>query len=199
MLFYSITTTGAGGKGGPQRTYAVDQDAAKHFTAASFASPRVTKLLLISHLGSRRNQPPWMSDEEWARLQHINADVLPTYARAKLEADEFMTALAARRRRQGGTAAAAGPFQAINLRPGYLSDDPGTGKVVLGKTQGTGKVSRDDVADVAVRLLERDDTDGWYDLLNGDELVDQAVERVVREKVNTVEGEDVEAMIRRFS
>lgn len=71
--------------------------------------------------------------------------------------------------------------------------------MVLGKTQGTGKVSRDDVADVAVRLLERDDTDGWYDLLNGDEPVDQAVERVVREKVNTVEGEDVEAMIRRLS
>ncbi|KAL2012729.1 hypothetical protein VTN00DRAFT_254 [Thermoascus crustaceus] len=193
---YVIWSAGAGGKGGPQRTYAVDQDAAKHFITTSFASPRVTKFLLISWLGSRRNQPPWMSAEEWAHVQHIFNDVLPTYSRAKLEADEYMTAMAAKRKSQGPS----GPFQAINLRPGYLSDDMGTGKVEFGKTRsGRGTVTRDDVAVVAVRLLERDDTDGWYDLLNGEEPIDQAIERVVKEKVDAVEGENVEAMVRRFS
>ncbi|KAL5363988.1 hypothetical protein BJX96DRAFT_127759 [Aspergillus floccosus] len=112
-----------------------------------------------------------------------------------------MTALAAQRKKLIATAAAPhiGPIQSINLRPGTLTDDPATGKVDLGKTaRGVGKVTREDVAIVADRLLARADTDGWYDLLNGEEPVDEAVERVARERVDAVEGEDVDAMVSRF-
>ncbi|CAI7613516.1 unnamed protein product [Penicillium viridicatum] len=61
---YVVWSAGAGGKGGAARTIAIDQEAAKHFITASFASPSVTKFLMVSYLGSRRKQPSWMSDDE---------------------------------------------------------------------------------------------------------------------------------------
>ncbi|EAW18604.1 uncharacterized protein NFIA_085580 [Aspergillus fischeri NRRL 181] len=190
---YVVWSAGAGGKGGPERTFAIDERAAKHFLAASFASPRVTKFLLVSWLGSRRVHPSWMSDEDWASIQNVFNNVLPVYAKAKLEADEYMTALAARRKQSGGP-----KLQAICLRPGTLTDEPATGRVALGKTRGVGNVTREDVARVADQLLARADTEGWYDLLNGEEPIEEAVERVAREKVDAVDGEDVDGMVKRF-
>lgn len=71
--------------------------------------------------------------------------------------------------------------------------------MTLGRTKARGSVTRGDVADVAVRLLEREGVSGWLDLLEGEE----AVERVVRERVDCVEGEDVEGedvegMVKRY-
>lgn len=126
----------------------------------------------------------------------MTTEVLPTYAQAKQEADEYMTALAVQRKRESGPTR---PFQAINLRPGLLTDEPATRKVELGITpKGRGSVTREDVAIVADLLLARSDTEGWIDLVNGEEGVEEAVERVVREKVDAVVGEDVEGMVKRF-
>ena len=191
--------TGAGGKGAPSRTIQIDQNAAKHFIAASLlcrnGSTKVSKFLLISHLGSRRNKPAWFSDEQWRFIEKFNKDVLPVYYGAKLDADEYLTALTALKSKKDGS-----PFQTILLRPGMLSDEPALGKVQLGKTKGAkGSVSREDVAKVADALLERDDTRGWFDLLGGDEEIEHAVKRVVSENVDAVDGEDVEAMIQHFS
>lgn len=161
---------------------------------ASFATPRITKFLMISYLGSRKNQPSWMPDDQWAGVVKTNTEILPTYAKAKMEADEYMTALAAVQKRGSKR-----PFQAINLRPGILTDEPATRKVELGITpKGRGSVTREDVAIVADSLLARADTEGWIDLVNGEEGVEQAVERVVREKIDAVVGEDVEGMVKRF-
>ncbi len=135
---------------------------------------------MISYIGSRRKRAPWWNDEEWASCQKVNTEILPHYYVAKLEADEHLAALAEKR---------GNDFQAICLRPGNLTDDPPTGKVSLGKITARGKISRADVADVAARLLHRQDTRGWYDLLSGEEDVDRAVERVVREKIDCYEGE----------
>jgi hypothetical protein len=149
---------------------------------------------MVSYLGSRRNQPTWMPDDQWAGIVKMNTEVLPTYAKAKLEADEYMTALAAQRKRDPTR-----PFQAINLRPGLLTDQPATRKVELGITaHGKGTVTREDVAIVADGLLARADTEGWIDLVNGEEKVEEAIERVAREKVDAVVGEDVEGMVKRF-
>lgn len=151
---------------------------------------------MISYLGSRKNQPHWMPDDEWAGIVRTNTQILPTYAAAKQEADEYMTALAYMRKREP---AATRPFQAINLRPGVLTDEPATRRVELGITpRGRGSVTREDVAIVADLLLARADTEGWIDLVNGEEEVGEAVERVAREKVDAVEGEDVEGMVKRF-
>lgn len=149
---------------------------------------------MISYLGSRVKKPAWFPDEDWADTMRVNTEVLPTYAKAKLEADQYMTALAAKRKAD----TSARPFQAINLRPGFLTDQPATRMVDLGRTKGKGSVTREDVAIVADQLLARADVEGWIDLINGDLPVDQAVEKVAKEKKDAVEGEDVDGMVKRF-
>ncbi|OJD25337.1 hypothetical protein ACJ73_03299 [Blastomyces percursus] len=202
---YVIWAAGAGGKGGPLRTYTIDRDAAKHFITATFTNPSITKFLLISHIGSRRKQPPWLSPETWERFEHINHDVLPDYYQAKLAADEYFTVMARKRAAMDDEAEAKSAskkrFQAILLRPGPLMDAPATWKVELGKPTEVvleggvpANVSREDVAIVADRLLARDDTRGWLDLLGGEYEIDEAVEMVVRGRVDAVEGEDVDKM-----
>lgn len=62
-----------------------------------------------------------------------------------------------------------------------------------GKTSARGKVTREDVAKVAAALLERDDVEGWYDLLNGDDDIDAAVERLAKQGWDAMQdGEDLE-------
>lgn len=180
---------GAGGKGGSTRTYAIDRDAAQHFIRASVRTPSISKFLLVSYNGSRRKQPPWWNAEQWASAQKINSETLKHYYAAKLDADECLTALAKQR---------GDGFAAIVLRPGYLTDDEATGRVSLGKGAAKGQVRRADVAAVAAELLGNDKANGWYDLLEGDEDISTAVERVVRDKVDCVEGEDVDAMVTRY-
>lgn len=138
-----------------------------------------------------------MSDAAWQRIENINKSVLVAYAKAKLEADEYMVARLHWREQQPQLKSQ--PFQSICLRPGLLKDDPATGKVALGKIAGDGNVTREDVARVTDALLAREDTRGWYDLLNGDEPIEQAVERVAKNKEDAIEGEDIEAMIKRWS
>ncbi|KAL9106800.1 MAG: hypothetical protein Q9227_008222 [Pyrenula ochraceoflavens] len=182
-----VWSAGAGGKGGSERTYAIDQDAAKHYIAASLAIPTITKFLMVSYVGSRRSRAPWWTDEDWTRAQHVNNDVLPHYYKAKVEADEYLTAMARRRRENGDHR-----FQSIVLRPGSLTDTPATGKVNMGKTPSSGSISRADVAAVAAALLERDDTRGWFDLLGGEEPIPSAIEKVVESGIDCLEGEDVD-------
>jgi len=189
---YVVWSAGAGGKGGPQRTYAVDQDAAKHYISSSLATPSVSKFLMVSYIGSRKNRAPWWNDEDWKSAQHVNNEVLPHYFKAKVEADEHLAA-AAKKRKDGGDV----KFQAINLRPGSLTDDPATGKIKLGKTASRGSIPRADVAAVAAALLARDDTDGWYDLLEGSDDIDAAIDELVKNKHDGIEGEDLERIYSR--
>jgi hypothetical protein len=82
----------------------------------------------------------------------------------------------------------------IILRPGMLTDDKETGKISFGKTRARGQVTRGDVAEVAVKLLEKEGVRGWFDLLGGEEETGAAVDRVLKEGFNSVEGEDIELM-----
>jgi nucleoside-diphosphate-sugar epimerase len=178
---------GAGGKGGPQRTYAVDRDAAKHYISSSLATPTISKFLMISYIGSRRNKAPWWNDEDWKATQHVNTEVLPHYYKAKVEADEHLAALTKKRRDNGDL-----KFQAINLRPGLLTDPEPTGKVKMGQTPARGNIPRADVAAVAVALLERSDTNGWYDVLEGPDEIVAAIDQLVKDKHDGIAGEDLQ-------
>merc|ERR1712093_435657 len=149
---YIVWLAGAGGKGGAARTFAIDRDAAKAYIEAGVSEPRVKKFLLVSYIASRRGRPSWWTDEDWSAAQKVNTEVLKNYFEAKVEADEFLVAHAEKRRRGGDES-----FQYIDLRPDSLTDDSASGNVI-----------RADVADVAARLLERDDTRGYYDFINGD-------------------------------
>ncbi|KAL8761286.1 MAG: hypothetical protein Q9184_002581 [Pyrenodesmia sp. 2 TL-2023] len=183
-----VWSAGAGGKGGPERTQAIDRDSCIHFIKAAASTSSVTKFLLVSYLGSRRNKAPWWSDEEWTATEAVNNEVLKDYYPAKLAADESLTAAAGRSKH----------LQAIILRPGSLTDAEAVGKVSLGRTKARGSISRADVAAVAARLLDVD-IEGpftWLDLLEGDESVTDAVKRVVEDRVNCIEGEDMIGMER---
>lgn len=165
------------------QTNAIDRDAAIHFIRAAAATPSVTRFLMISYLGSRRTKPAWWSDDAWASAEDVNNRVLPAYYRAKLAADEALYAVSKER---------GGGFVGINLRPGTLTLDP-AGKVELGKTKDSkGKVSRETVAKVADLLLAAEGVKNtWLDLLDGEEEMGSAVERVVKERVNAAEGEEI--------
>ena len=187
---YIVWSAGAGGKGGPERTSAIDRDACIAFVRAAAATESVSKFLLVSYLGSRRSKAPWWSDEEWKATQEINNGALKYYYKAKLAADECLTAV--------GKARGEG-FAAICLRPGTLADGDETGKVSLGETEATGRVKRSDVARVAADVLDKVCKSCWLDLLEGEESVEGAVERCVSGGIDCVEGEDVEGMVKQWS
>lgn len=185
---YVVFSAGAGGKGGPERTLAIDRDACIAFIGAAAATLSVSKFLLVSYIGARRSKAPWWSDADWTATREANNGVLKNYFPAKIAADEALTSFASQR--QSG-------FAGISLRPGNLTEEEGKGTVALGKTGAKGAVRRGDVARVAMALLENERVGTCrLDLLEGKEEVEEAVERCVREHVDCVDGEDVEGMAR---
>ncbi|MDI3101941.1 Helicase associated domain protein [Streptomyces sp. AN-3] len=66
------------------------------------------------------------------------------------------------------------------LRPGHLTDDPGSGMVTLAESTGNGSVSRDDVAAVIVGLLDEPRTIGQtLELISGNASVEAAVAKLL--------------------
>ncbi|KAF8854636.1 NAD(P)-binding protein [Acephala macrosclerotiorum] len=182
-----VWSAGAGGKGGPDRTNAIDRDACIHFIRAGINTQGVKRFLVVSALSSRRGKAGWWDDDGYALVQKVNTEVMPAYYKAKLAADDVLAVEGKEREGKDG-------FGWISLRPGMLTDDAETGKISLGKTKARGGASRADVAEVGVRLLEKDGVSGWFDLLGGDEEVGAAVEKVLKDKVDSIEGEDWEEM-----
>jgi hypothetical protein len=82
--------------------------------------------------GSQTSPAGCDEDENWKSAQHVNNEILPDYYKAKVETDEYLTALAKKRNETDPQ------FQAINLRPGSLTEDPATEKVLMEKTTSRG-------------------------------------------------------------
>lgn len=192
---HSDRIAGAGGKGGAEMTFAIDRDAAIAFTKASIHTPSVKKFLNVSYLASRRGRAPWWNDEDWDSAQKVNNEILPNYYKAKVAADEVLTVLSndrlAKEEKEGVPANER--FCGISLRPGTLTEEP-AGKVKMGRIGAGEKVSRATVAEVIVRALEKDGLKGWLDFVDGTDEIDGALERFVKEKQDSVEGEDLEEM-----
>ncbi len=121
---------GAGGKGGKERTYAIDRDACIHFIRSSLSTPSITKFLLVSAVSIRRDRAAWWDEKSWETVKKVNGEMMPDYYKAKLASDEVITVLGEEKN-----------FEYIVLRPGNLSDEKETGRVVLGKTPARGQVS----------------------------------------------------------
>ena len=63
------------------------------------------------------------------------------------------------------------------VRPGGLSNEPGTGKIKLGTHAPRGQIAREDVARVVVACLTADSTIGkTFEIINGETAVHEAVE-----------------------
>jgi uncharacterized protein YbjT (DUF2867 family) len=142
-----VFAAGAGPGSGPARKRTVDYAGAVNL-ADSAHTHGVRRYLMVSAIGA--NHPERWSNE------------MGPYYEAKHEADEYV--------------ANSGLDYTI-VRPGRLTDDPGTGKVDLGDGPGgAGSVTRDDVALVLAELLTADNAIGkGFDLLNGDTPVAEAI------------------------
>ncbi|KAI1109472.1 NAD dependent epimerase/dehydratase [Nemania sp. NC0429] len=178
---YVVWSAGAGGKGPPERTWAVDRDAASRFIRASVALPYVKKFVMISFIASRLEGAPWWPAEVWEKEKNTSLKKLERYYQAKVAADQVLYEESKKR---------PDDFAAICVRPALLTDEP-VGKVALGRTSvASGTSSRASVAYLTALLLENPDVKTtWLDMLDGDEDPDAAVKRCVDEGVNCLEGE----------
>src|SRR5262245_25368724 len=174
---------------------AIDHDAAISFTKASIHTPSIKKFLTVSYISSRRNRPSWWTDKDWESAQRVNNEILPTYYKAKVAADEVLTVLA--KERFDNEAKEGLPekerFCGISLRPGTLTAEK-AGGVMMGKITCQGKISRATVAEAVVATLDTDGAKGWIDMLDGSEEVDAAVKRLVKEGIDSVDGENFDGM-----
>ncbi|CAM5718711.1 NAD-dependent dehydratase OS=Streptomyces antimycoticus OX=68175 GN=SSPO_045410 PE=4 SV=1 [Streptomyces antimycoticus] len=148
-----IFTAGAGGGSSRERKDAVDRRGVSLVADAS-AAAKVGRLLLVSAMRVDLVR-------DGAEPGRGLADVHGLFRRAKLAAEQDLRA-----HQQ--------PW--LILRPGQLTDEPGTGHVTLADAVPRGPVSRDDVAAVLVGLANRIDVvHRMLELGVGDTPIEQAV------------------------
>ncbi|XDG05403.1 hypothetical protein ABKA04_005018 [Annulohypoxylon sp. FPYF3050] len=178
---YVVWSAGAGGKGAPERTEAIDRDAAIHFIRASIATPSITKFVMISFIGCRYKKAPWIDEAHWQQYLKSTRNHYQRYYEAKLPADKVLYVEGKKRK----------DFAGLCLRPGRLTMEP-VGNVSLGKfPRAEGTTSRPSVAYLTALLLDAPGVKNcWLDLLDGDEDPEGAVKRCVEEEVDCAEGED---------
>ncbi|WP_049580586.1 NAD(P)H-binding protein [Streptomyces sp. SBT349] len=150
----AVFAAGAGPGSGAARKDTVDRAAAVLFADAA-ERVGVRRLIVVSAMGVDDEPPPGTDP------------VFAAYLRAKGAADADI------RSREG--------LAWTILRPGRLTDDPGTGRVELAEHTPPGAVTRDDVAAVLAALLDHPATAGLsLDLVGGGTPVPEAVAAVVR-------------------
>ncbi|MER5751505.1 SDR family oxidoreductase [Streptomyces sp. NPDC002088] len=146
----AVFAAGAGPGSGAARKDTVDKGAAVLFADAAVRAG-VRRFVVVSSMG--------------ADPAHQGDDVFDVYQRAKGAADAYVQNLDA--------------LDWTILRPGALTDDPGTGLVRLEAQTGRGSVPRDDVAAVLAELVDTPATTGLVlELISGSTPVTVAVKSV---------------------
>jgi nucleoside-diphosphate-sugar epimerase len=146
----AVFAAGAGAGSGAERKLSMDRDGAIKLLHAAGAVG-ARRYVIVSAVGAEA--PP------------EGDDVYNVYLRAKAEADQ---------------AVQASDRDWTIVRPGRLTDDPGTGRVRVETTPFRGSVPRDDVAAILARLLRDPRASQKVLYVNGgDEELDQALERVL--------------------
>jgi uncharacterized protein YbjT (DUF2867 family) len=139
-----VFAAGAGPGSGPQRKGTMDLGGAVKLMNAAKAAD-IRRYVMVSSI----NADP----------DHPGDDTFSIYLRAKGEADAEL--------------AASGLDYTI-VRPGPLTNDPGTGRVKL--DAGRGDVTRDDVAAVLAAVIHEPNTIGrTFELMGGDTPIDEAL------------------------
>jgi nucleoside-diphosphate-sugar epimerase len=152
-----VFAAGAGPGSGIARKDTVDRGAAVLLADAAERSG-VRRYLLVSSMGVD-------AVADGATAEGID-EVFVAYLRAKLAAEQDLLAR-------------AGLVTTV-VRPGGLTDDPGTGRVTLARHVQRGSVPRDDVAAVLAALLHAGSEGAVLELVGGDTPVDEAVAAVLR-------------------
>lgn len=144
-----VFAAGAGPGSGVARKDTVDRGASVLLASAAEAAG-VRRYLQISSINADRADDPSMDE------------VFAAYLRAKAAADHDVMG------RSG--------LDWTILRPGHLTNDAGTGQVLLAPSVSPGSVTRDDVAAVLVGLLDRPATAGLVlELVAGPDSIDAAL------------------------
>jgi uncharacterized protein YbjT (DUF2867 family) len=134
-----VFAAGAGPGSGDARKKTVDLGGAVKLIEAAKAEG-VSRYLIVSSMGADK-------------APEDGAEGFGAYLQAKFEADE---------------AVRASGLDYTVVRPGGLTDDPGTGLVQIAEDTGRGKVPRADVAAVFVACLDTPSTIGQsFDLISG--------------------------------
>jgi uncharacterized protein YbjT (DUF2867 family) len=145
-----VFAAGAGAGSGAERKLTLDRDGAVKFLRAATEAD-VPRFVIVSAVGAEAPPP--------------GEDVFSVYLRAKAEADE---------------AVQASDRQWTIVRPGSLTDDPGTGRVRIASGPSRSEVSRDDVAAVLARLVHDDRFSRRVLYVNaGEDPIQQALERAL--------------------
>jgi uncharacterized protein YbjT (DUF2867 family) len=148
-----VFAAGAGAGSGAERKLTMDRDGAIKLLEATESTG--VPYVIVSSIGAE-NPPPESDDA-----------VFSVYLRAKAAADAAVMA-------------SDRPWTVI--RPGSLTDDPGTGRIRLDTDPFHGRVARDDVADVLAGVLRDPRATRRILYVNGgDEPIAQALDRVLAE------------------
>ncbi|MFD2690884.1 NAD(P)H-binding protein [Streptomyces phyllanthi] len=146
----AVFAAGAGPGSGAARKDTVDRGAAALFADAAVRT-NVRRFIIVSSMGADPN--------------HQGDEVFDVYLRAKGAADAYVRSLNA--------------LDWTILRPGSLTNDPGTGLVRLEASTGRGQIPRDDVATVLVELVDTPATAGLtLELISGSAPVSVAVKSI---------------------
>jgi uncharacterized protein YbjT (DUF2867 family) len=147
-----VFAAGAGPGSGPERKRTVDLGAAVKLVGAAERAG-VPRYLMVSSIG--------------AHAPEAGPESMRPYLRAKAEADEALV---------GST------LDHTIVRPGSLTDEPGTGRVDLSAELGRrGPISRDDVAAVLAACLDVPETIGvTFEAFAGDQEVELALRSLAR-------------------
>ena len=148
-----VFAAGAGPGSGAARKETVDRDAAILLADAAQAAG-VDRYLMISAMGAH---PEATADDP----------VFEAYLCAKGAADEAVRARYT--------------LRPTIVRPGLLTNDPGTGAVMIADSTGRGSIPREDVAAVLVAVLDEPGTGGkTFELISGDTPIEEAIAAIVR-------------------
>lgn len=146
----AVFAAGAGPGSGAARKLTMDRDGAIKLLRGA-REAGVSRYLIISSIGA--DDPPAGDDD------------FSVYLRAKAEADQ---------------AVAESDRDWTILRPGRLTDDPGTGRVRLDRAAFQGSVARDDVAAVLAVLVREPRAFGRVLYVNeGPDAIDRALDGVL--------------------
>jgi len=169
-----VFSAGAGGKGGEERTKAVDYEGAlKVFDAMEIANTHRIIMVSAADLRDHEKPAPEYYDEASKSLSERMWKAIPAYMNYKWKADQDLYARKA--------------LKFTIVRPGGLTDESANG-CELGKPQ-LGQVSRETVGQVILEMAERADTAGMVlDLMNGTMSTPEAVDKAVEERISSWHG-----------
>ncbi|GAB3420136.1 NAD(P)H-binding protein [Flindersiella endophytica] len=150
-----VFAAGAGPGSGIERKDTVDR-AASALLADAASQAGVRRFLQVSSIN--------VDSVRDGRTPDGVGEVFVAYLRAKLAAEEDLRMRA---------------LDWTILRPGGLTDDPGTGRVTLAASVAPGQVPRDDVATVLAALLDTPSTSRKIlELVGGDTPITEAIQQV---------------------